>query len=156
MLPFQVRLSWNWLPPFLLGFACLLTCQQRTWAEAPCGLEAMSETTEAVYPPIAKVAHVNGVVVLIASFNADGSVTQVNVVNGPELVKKAAAQFVQGWKANPYSGPRACPIAITFVIGPADLSGRQDVQHYTVAGLAPCLCDPSPVVSRRRKRFLFF
>jgi len=54
-----------------------------------------------VYPVLARQAHVEGNVVLDATFDAQGSVTNLNVVSGPQLLYAAALQTVNTWKYEP-------------------------------------------------------
>jgi len=119
---------------------------------APCGLTSIQETTSLVYPPIARVAHVNGTVVLMAKFKASGEVEEVRILRGAPMLQNAAKSFVQGWRANVYTGPRECPVAITFRVegipkGCDDIhyeskppfAVRDDIQHVTIVSPAPCL-----------------
>jgi hypothetical protein len=104
----------------------------------------MQETKPLTYPPIMKVAHVQGTVVLLATFDHDGNVTQIKPISGPGMfkgvfgmLKNAATEFVQGWHANAYTGPRECPVAINFIIGketdkPQTKVVRVDLQHVQI------------------------
>ena len=56
---------------------------------------------EPVYPEIAKRAGVSGVVVLEAVIDADGNVTDVNVVRSIPLLDEAAMDAVRQWKYQP-------------------------------------------------------
>ncbi|MGI4757313.1 MAG: energy transducer TonB, partial [Janthinobacterium lividum] len=58
--------------------------------------------TTPVYPPIAKAAHVSGAVVLHAIISKTGSVEQLSVVSGPEMLRANAISAVQSWKYKPY------------------------------------------------------
>jgi hypothetical protein len=107
----------------LCATAFLYTVPSARAQSAPCGLTSMAETKTLAYPPIMKVAHVQGVVVLLATFDRDGNVTQIKPIYGPGMFKgafvmlrDAATEFVRGWHANPYTGPRECPVAINFII----------------------------------------
>jgi TonB family protein len=108
---------------------------------APCGLTSIQESTQLNYPPIAKAAHVEGSVVLLATFDRDGTVSRVKIVSAPllldQLMGRVAADFVRGWKANAFSGPRECPISISFSIGPDNdhpktSLTRSDLQHIRI------------------------
>jgi TonB family protein len=108
---------------------------------APCGLTSIQESTQLSYPPIAKAAHVQGSVVLLATFDRDGTVSRVKIVSAPllldRLMGRVAADFVKGWKANAFSGPRECPVSITFSLGPDNdhpktFITRSDLQHVLV------------------------
>jgi hypothetical protein len=109
---------------------------------APCGLTSITEQSQLVYPPIARAAHVQGPVVLLVMFEQDGSVSNVKIVSAPrlldELMGKVAAAYVRGWKANAFSGPRECPVAIDFALGaesqdPKISVVRIDAQHVRIA-----------------------
>jgi TonB family protein len=55
----------------------------------------------AVYPPIAKTAHISGTVVLHAIIAKDGTIEQLKVVSGPPLLLKSAMDAVQQWVYRP-------------------------------------------------------
>jgi hypothetical protein len=102
-----------------------------------CGLRKMTETTTPLYPPIAKAAHVEGNVVMLVNFKTSGEVEKIDIVSGPEMLKIAATNYVQGWHANEYTGPRTCPIVISFRLhrqGDTTTAPvvRQDLQHVTL------------------------
>jgi len=54
-----------------------------------------------VYPPIARQARVQGVVVLEATISKDGSVVDVRVVSGNPLLNDAAMDAVRQWRYKP-------------------------------------------------------
>jgi hypothetical protein len=127
--------------------------------EAPCGLSSMIETTAPTYLPLGRAARIQGVVVLMAEFGIDGAITSLQVVSGPVMLQSGAVDFVKGWRANQYTGPRTCPLVVAYVLGSdtQTLGLRSDPQHYTVTGsLPPCLCDPGAELRPKRKRFLIF
>jgi hypothetical protein len=124
---------------------------------APCGLSSIQESAPIAYPPIAKAANVQGPVVLLAKFEQDGTVSGVTVLSAPllldQLMGRVAAQYVRGWKANTFGGPRECPISITFrIVGksvycgskedvtapPAPPIERIDLQHVVVNSMMGC------------------
>ena len=55
-----------------------------------------------VYPPIAKAAHVQGVVVLHAIISKAGTVESLAVVNGPPMLTASAVEAVKHWTYEPY------------------------------------------------------
>jgi len=129
---------------------------------APCGLTSMAETTQLTYPPIAKAAHVEGPVVLLATFDPSGKVTETTSVHGPKMLEAAATTYVKGLRANPYSGPRQCPIVVTFHLeaGPATCSTdlgtyiprfqRLDLQHVSLTVKPACLYSQPAVIAAQR------
>jgi protein TonB len=54
------------------------------------------------YPPIAKIAHVAGTVVLQATISKTGPIEGLHVVSGPEMLRKAAMDAVRTWRYKPY------------------------------------------------------
>lgn len=151
----------------LAGLGFLLGAVAVHAQEPPCGIHAITETVAPIYPPIAKAAHVTGDVMLLITLEHDGSVSDAQVIRGPEMLKKSAIAFVKGWKANEYGGSRACPVTVRFelayttcTVGESDhifLPGtetkRIDTQHYEITALGITLCDPGAELGKR-KRFL--
>jgi TonB family protein len=78
--------------------------------------------TDPVYPPMAKAAHVQGLVVLMATISAGGSVEELNAVSGPPMLQQAAVEAVKNWTFRPYliDGKPVevrSKIAVNFAIG---------------------------------------
>jgi hypothetical protein len=108
---------------------------------ASCGLASIQEATQLTYPPIAKAAHVEGLVILLATFVEDGTVSKIRIIQSPPLLNQlmghVAEEFVKSWKANSYTGPRECPIVINFMLGgetdhPKTSVIRSDIQHIRI------------------------
>jgi len=120
--------------------------------KAACGIESIKDGKELGYPPIAKAAHVTGDVIFLASFRKDGSVSDVSILSGPEMLKAPVIEYVRAWRANEYGGSRECPFVITFRLNEDDKVGvkRLDIQHLAIYGQAPCLCDPAAELHTRR------
>jgi protein TonB len=55
-----------------------------------------------VYPPIARAAHVSGAVVLHAIISKSGSIENLEVISGPEMLRNAATEAVRSWRYKPY------------------------------------------------------
>jgi protein TonB len=55
-----------------------------------------------VYPPIARAAHVSGAVVLHAIISKEGTIKNLSVISGPEMLRTAATEAVQNWRYKPY------------------------------------------------------
>jgi len=69
-----------------------------------CGVAELPSTSIKIYPPIAQAAHVSGTVVLIASFDHDGTPKVTHIITGPEMLKGTAAQLIEESKASPSNG----------------------------------------------------
>jgi len=138
---------------------CLLsaTCLAQ---EAPCGLRSVTDITPLLYPPIAKAAHMGGMVILMVSFMQSGEVQNVEILSGPKLLQESASSYAKGLRANVYGGTRTCPIVIDYTIlsDGEDLRAikKTDLQHVTVYAKTIPLSDPEMTVEKRRKRFWLF
>ena len=58
--------------------------------------------TSPVYPVDAKAAHVQGTVVLNAVIGTDGTIKELAVVSGPDMLRQAALDAVKQWRYRPY------------------------------------------------------
>jgi TonB family protein len=68
-----------------------------------------------IYPPLAKMARIEGTVVMVVHINETGHVDNVTVVSGPPELRKAAVEAVQTWAYNPVIVD-STPIAIRSVV----------------------------------------
>jgi TonB family protein len=134
---------------------------------APCGISSLQIVKDPIYPPLARAAHFSGTVILMATFAPSGSVTDVRILHGPEILKASAKAAVMTWIADPYTGPRECPIVIDFkLVLPADVCDTTatpdpaftstDKQHFTAQSGVFALCDPAMTLTTKRHRFLIF
>jgi TonB family protein len=69
------------------------------------------------YPEAARQAGVQGMVVLDAVISAEGAVTQVKTVSGPEALALAAADAVRWWRYEPYVvNGQPVPVETTIMV----------------------------------------
>ena len=61
------------------------------------------ERIEPIYPAIARAAHISGIVHLHAIIGKDGSVRELETVDGNVLLAQAAKAAVQRWRSSPRS-----------------------------------------------------
>ena len=129
------------------------------------GLTSVADGAKPVYPPIARAAHVSGMVILLVSFKTNGVADTAQVVSGPVMLQQAATNYVKSMHANEYSGPRTCPIVIVYQLsqGSCDDHSRKDdsvqkvdIQHSIIRGEPGMFCDPAATVTKHKHRFLFF
>ena len=134
---------------------------------APCGLTRLPEPGTKFYPPLAQAAHVSGTVVLLASFDHDGSARVSRMLQGPQMLRPAAVRFVEASKADASAGSRECPIVISFELAdthscdvppePPQPFDVRDSQHLAIFGRTVPICDPPATITTiRKKRFIFF
>jgi protein TonB len=71
-----------------------------------------------IYPALARTARASGVVVLVATVDEEGNVTDVQATSGPQLLKQAAIDAVKQWKYSPtiLNGEPVSVIATVTVI----------------------------------------
>jgi TonB family protein len=62
----------------------------------------MQQAVAPVYPPMARAAHVQGMVILHAILSKTGDVENLRVISGPPMLVQAAENAVQQWKYRPY------------------------------------------------------
>ncbi|MFZ0743422.1 MAG: energy transducer TonB [Terracidiphilus sp.] len=60
------------------------------------------DKTLPVYPPIAKAAGMQGTVVLQATISKSGTIENLRVISGPEMLQQAALDAVKTWRYRPY------------------------------------------------------
>jgi hypothetical protein len=81
-----------------------------------CGLTSVAYTNHLIYLPIAIAAHIDGTVILMVRFKPDGDVQHIAALSGNLILQNASIAFVKNAKANEYSGPRECPVVISFYL----------------------------------------
>lgn len=54
------------------------------------------------YPPIARTIHLSGTVVLQATISKSGTIENLRVVSGPQMLQTAALNAVKEWRYRPY------------------------------------------------------
>lgn len=60
------------------------------------------DRVQPLYPAIAKAAHIQGAVVLIAVISRDGTIQNLQVISGHPMLVKAAMEAVKQWRYRPY------------------------------------------------------
>ncbi len=131
------------------------------------GLISTKEATRLVYPAIARAAHIEGTVILLATFNQDGTVARTRQVAGAPMLQKASELYIQALQANAYSGPRECAVVITSrLVGPSEECGgpnddlqvdlpsiqHPDAQHFVLTLKNSCVTimrDPAAKIIHR-------
>lgn len=69
------------------------------------------------YPALAKIAHVDGPVVLHAEINRKGEVSDTDVISGHFLLRRAAEAAVKHWRYRPYQvNGKPVPVSTTITV----------------------------------------
>lgn len=69
-----------------------------------------------VYPEIAKRLKIDGAVVIEATVNADGKVSDVKTLSGNRVLSIAAEDAVRQWRFEPGSGQAKVDVSINFTL----------------------------------------
>jgi protein TonB len=83
------------------------------------GIRAPEKVVNVVpaYPPVARAARVEGVVILEAVIDASGNVTSARVLRGDRMLDQAALDAVQQWKFKPATlNGEAIPVVMTVTV----------------------------------------
>jgi hypothetical protein len=99
----------------MLGIAFVTTLSHGQ--SNPC---TISDWKPALYPPLAKAAHISDAVVTLVQFDHDGKPTNIKFISGHRILRDAAAKSIMTMVAKPFTGVRECPVVFTFVIGDCD------------------------------------
>jgi TonB family protein len=74
------------------------------------------QQARAMYPPVAKLKRIEGVVTLEVSVAANGLVTDARVLNGPDELRRSALQAVLQWQFEPGDSATRAEVEINFRI----------------------------------------
>src|SRR5262249_14032364 len=99
-----------------------------------------------VYPPVARQARVEGVVILEATISTSGHVTDVKVLRGIPLLDNAALEAVRQWTYSPtlLNGvpvPVVMTVTVNFRLG--DRGGREVARESKPAAPAAAAAPPA-------------
>ena len=94
--------------------------------------EAVAETSQPSYPPLAQHMNVQGSVVLQALIGADGVIENLRVMSGPAILAPAAQQVVREWRFKPifqngHAVESKATITVNFSIKVADNSANATI-----------------------------
>jgi TonB family protein len=100
-------------------------------------LEHASHHTFPVYPPIAKVAGVQGTVVLDLRIGTAGQIDSIKVLSGPAMLQQAAIDCMKQWTFHPFEKDGAPVIATgtyNFVFSLGDQNNSTEGQNSAASG----------------------
>jgi TonB family protein len=109
----------------------------------------MEHAVAPVYPPIAKAAHVQGVVVLHAIISKTGDIEDLQLISGPPMLVAAAEDAVRQWTYRPYllNGEPVkveTTINVNFTFGEPKPAGAPILMNGAPPGTAPPDATPDP------------
>jgi Gram-negative bacterial TonB protein C-terminal len=105
------------------------------------------EVVAPVYPPIAKAAHLQGVIISRLEFGSSGNVSKVEIVSGHPLLAKSVEAGEGHWVSRTDGNPDGCQILVISEFSLSDSEKANDDERpwpYT-----------SPGIYRQRIRALF-
>jgi TonB family protein len=94
----------------------------------------LTKSPEAIYPPIAKAAHVTGSVTIEIQVDASGHVSSAKVLGGPPMLQGAAVDAVKTWEFKPFQKDGQ-PISATTKITIPFSSGTPDANDEQIASV---------------------
>ena len=110
----------------VLRLLILLLCTPRMcFASHWCVMKPVKADGPA-YPPLAKVARVQGVVISRLEFNADGNVSKVEIVRGYPLLAKAVETRETNWIFTSDTGTDGCQILVISEFSLSDSENAND------------------------------
>jgi TonB family protein len=157
--------------PMRFGFAMLITngillsaCAQ---SPGPNSLAKIVKLTPPNYPPIARVAHVTGEVHLEIKLSNHGSVEDIQVMDGPVMLREAAvnsAKTSQFELEGTQNDRTSYALAYNFVVDATACGEANDPSYphvsyepgtVTIAEKVVPLCDPGADIKVRSAKCLF-
>lgn len=91
-----------------LGLVLVALVAVSAWAQKPLAVSSaelndhVARRAPLEYPAVARAAHVRGTVVLLVEVSAAGTVTQAQVLSGPQMLRAAARKSVEQWRFRPF------------------------------------------------------
>jgi TonB family protein len=104
-------------------------------------MENRTTFVDPVYPPIAKAAHVTGTVVLQLEIEPDGTVGQVKIISGPEMLKATSVDAVKQWHYKPFSSEGSPSTVSTTVSIPFTLDDHPAENDFAIQSVFYPLSD---------------
>jgi TonB family protein len=99
----------------LFVLACLALCVASAFAD---GVHRTVVTrTPPVYPELARRMHVGGKVMILATVEANGTVSATKVESGHPLLAAAAEDAVRHWRFSPTTDASESEVEVNFTIG---------------------------------------
>jgi hypothetical protein len=146
-----------------LGF--ILTCQVATASDPRwCTITSKRNTDKLVYPPIARVAHVGGIVIQRINFTNAGKVLSVESISGPQMLATSTAGQLKTWHLQTdATGDQDCQSLILvryriYLDDPPPTEEHQSTPgmfQISIDGLSLVISDPAATITKRRRFHLF-
>jgi hypothetical protein len=95
---------------------CQLAFAQTRW----CSITGKAKDNSLVYPPIARAAHIDGIVIGRLHFATNGKVENFQVVSGPPILANSVTDQIKLWTVQTNAqGTEPCQslFVVTFAIG---------------------------------------
>ena len=144
----------------LLALICPLAKAQTRW----CTITGKSETDKLIYTPIARAAHIEGVVIQRINFTSAGKVLSLEPVSGHGVLANAAAQQLSTWHLQTDAiGDQDCQsiVVIKYRLDTNDSpsieqsSPTPGMLRISINATPIELSDPSGTITQKRRFHLF-
>jgi hypothetical protein len=144
----------------LLALIWPLASAQTRW----CTITGKSETDKLIYPPIARAAHIEGIVIQRINFTSAGKVLSLEPISGPPLLADLAEKQLKTWHLQTDAvGDQDCQSIVVIkyhldVNNPPSIeknSPTPGMLQISIDATPIVLSDPSGTITQKR-RFHFF
>jgi TonB family protein len=117
-----------------MALACAVAAQELKQVPAEEAALHIIRRTEPAYPPLAMMAHIQGVVILQVTIDENGRVTDTKAVSGHPLLLEPAAKAVKDWIFEPFQDngapvPVSSVVKLMFSLGPGAELRRDYLQQ---------------------------
>jgi hypothetical protein len=146
-----------------LGF--ILMCQVATAADVRwCTITSKRNTDTLVYPPIARVARVDGIIIQRINFASTGKVLSVESISGPQMLATSTADQLKTWHLQTdATGDQDCQSLILvryriYFDDPPPTEKHPSIPgmfQISIDGLSLVISDPAATITKRRRFHLF-
>jgi hypothetical protein len=92
---------------------------------------AVNPTKLPIYPPIGLAAHVGGTIRMDVKVSSDGRITSIDAIEGPELLRGAAKDFVSSWELGWHEERKHHPCVERVVIDYKFIESTKSVSSYS-------------------------
>jgi TonB family protein len=104
-------MAMRWLPAVTLGLIVALAAPV-----GAAGERAVKSRVAPIYPELAKRMKITGVVVIVATVDPDGKVTDVKTISGNHALSIAAEDAVRKWRFVPADAISTVNVELNFAL----------------------------------------
>ena len=148
-----------------IALGLILICQSAAAADLRwCTITSKRDADTLVYPPIARVAHVEGIVIQRINFTSAGKVLSVESISGPQMLATSTADQLRTWHLQTdATGDQDCQSIVLvryriYFDDPPPTENHPSTPglfQISIDGLSLVISDPAATITKRRQFHLF-